>query len=94
MDDVNVLPITGQKNTPPELAILQQYFATHGSSPSVKTEFGVKESLYATLLFIVMANPVVDHIIGYIPHTGSSLIRAGIKAIIYFVFLYVIFLKM
>ena len=95
MDDVDDLPTSSRdENTPQELAILQKYFAKQGGTQNSSSEFGIKESIYATILFIVLANPAVDHILDFIPHTGSPLIKAGIKAMIYFVLVYLIFIRM
>ena len=93
MDNVNDLPISEDKNTPHEIDILQKYFKSHGASPGSSYEFGVKETIYATLLFIVMANPVIDYLLDYIPNTGSPLIKIGIKSFIYFILFNLIFVK-
>lgn len=94
MDDVDDLPVSRGENTPQELAILQKYFANAGRTPSTSSEFGVKEAVYASLIFVVLANPAVDHLLDLIPHTGSPLIKAGIKAIIFFIAVYLVFLRM
>ena len=92
MDDIDTFPVDDENpSAPQELAILQKYFTQQ--STGEKSDFGVKEAVYATLLFILMANPAIDLCLDYVPHTGSPLIKIGIKAIIYFIFVYLIFIK-
>lgn len=93
-EDVADLPFDGSESTPRELSILQNYFTSQSSTSGGASEFGVKEAVYATLLFVVMANPAIDYLLDFVPHTGSPLIKAGIKAVIYFVLMYLIFLRM
>lgn len=88
MDDINNLPTNDSTNsTPQELEILQRYFQNKPEGKKIYYE--VKEVLFATLIFLLIANPLFDKLMDYVPHMGSPLIKWCAKVVLFFVFFYI-----
>ncbi len=88
LDSIESLPVDDTiAATPGELQILQRYF--QNKAEGRKLYFELREVLFATIIFFLLANPLFDRFLDYIPNMGSPLIRMGAKIVIFFVLYYV-----
>lgn len=88
MDEIQKLPTDDKyKNTPQELKVLSQYFEKPEAGSKLLIE--VKDVLIASVIFLVLANPITEWILDYVPHMGSPLIRTLGKVVFFAIILYV-----
>lgn len=91
MDEIHKLPTDDKyKNTPQELKIISQYFEKPETGSKVLME--VRDVLIAAFIFLILANPITEWFLDYVPHMGSPLIRTVAKAIFFAMILYVVLL--
>jgi len=87
-DLIDSLPIDNNESpTSDELQLLQRYF--QNKADGRKLYYELKEVLFATIIFFLLANPMFDRLMDYIPNMGSPLIRMGAKVVLFFVLYYV-----
>lgn len=80
MDKLSDLPTKDDVElSPQESEAMVKYF---GSSEG-KSKNKYKLILYATLLFLLLANPFADKALGFIPKCGNPMIQLGIKTLIF-----------
>lgn len=89
MESLDSLPTDEAQSAPKELQIIQKYFDT--TDTSSRSYQRVKFVGFATLIFLLVSNPIFDKILEILPNMNSSLIRFGVKTILFFVLVYFIF---
>jgi hypothetical protein len=86
-DEISNLPVDKTAiNTPQELKVLSYYFQNTESRRQLMDE--IKDIAIASIVFLLIANPLTDYIFEFIPHMDSPLIRTLAKTIIFAIFLY------
>lgn len=102
-DDLNSIPVSPSSNkTPEERSVMSKFFgggsAPQGEAnasplqdqpPSTSSKFDWKFIGVATLLFILLANPWIDALIGKMPKCESSMVVMGIKGVLFLLLLVV-----
>ena len=87
-DKISSLPVDeNAQNTPQELKVLSHYFQNPEKGRKLMDE--VKDIAIASIIFLVLANPLTDIILDYVPHMGSPLIRTIAKVVFFAIAFYV-----
>uniref|UniRef100_A0A6C0LZU5 Uncharacterized protein n=1 Tax=viral metagenome TaxID=1070528 RepID=A0A6C0LZU5_9ZZZZ len=90
MDAIDSLPNDdGHEETPDELNILNEYFAK-ASKSTTSMDHNVSSAFHMTILFLALANPLTDKLMELVPHMGTSLVRMGVKLILFFIVSYIL----
>ncbi len=96
-DKLTDLPTKQDAVSPQEAAVLDKYFSGGGDGGNSKAQGGGGHSKGAsgwkiaaagTALFLLLANQYIDAIFCKIPYCGNQLAALAIKAIIFFVVLF------
>lgn len=89
MDNIDDLPVNKDEVlSSEEKHILQKYFNVDKSKKVVRRG-DIKEVVYTTLIFLLVANPLFDKMLDYLPHMGSPLIKWVFKIMLFFILYYV-----
>lgn len=94
MDKLSDLPVADTVKTPEEEAVIGQYFpedaTTKKSAGSRLKSVNWKVVGLATLLFILLANPMSNSVVKKLPYIGSSKTTGFLAKLVLFVILIVI----
>jgi hypothetical protein len=85
--------------SPQESDVMQKYFDAStggGSKPGASGKTGwmdtIKLALYATVLFLILANPWIDSVMCMVPYCGeSALTLTAVKALLFLIFFVVMY---
>lgn len=98
-DKLTDLPTKQDAVSPQEAAVLDKYFSGGADGGSAKPQggggghqktAGWKVAAAGTALFLLLANQYIDAIFCKIPYCGNQLAALAIKAIIFFVVLFLL----
>jgi len=92
MDSLSNLPVSGGTQNPQEKAIMDRYFDPSQDVATSTTWGGsLKVSGLASVLFILLCNPLIDKFIGAVPYVGANgiTITATKTALFFILFLFI-----
>jgi len=76
--------------TPQEKVLITRFFGKEQQPAEDKKKSKWKFIGYVMIAFILLANPWIDNILGVIPNCGSPLAKLGLKAMVFFITLYLL----
>ena len=94
MDKLSELPPIETKLTPQEHDVMQKYFGD-SEAPEKQLSWSqiFKLAIYATVLFLALANPITDGIFSKIPYCGEGVVALLATKAVIFMFLFIVIYK-
>jgi len=95
MDKLSELPPAETKMTPQENEVMKKYFGD--AEPPAEKQLSwtaiLKLALYATILFVVLSNPITDGLFCKLPYCGDGMITLLATKSVIFMMLFVAIYK-